>query len=287
MVGCAAAGAALVGFFAANVVYRQLTALLLVPEQGFPLAPGGVEQWLIVTIILGLAGVIEEPVFVGVAVLLWRRLDRRNFLIAATVSTLARASIHLYYAGGTANATITAIALVILWCAMWSGFNLFLVYRTRRLWPVMLAHGLQNAFAAAAGPWTVTATPQDQLAVAGMVFLMLGILALIAIGSLAFVLTRIRRGWHARLTDDHVAPTHPEDAASAGRDQLADATIHRGLGRLTESPPRKPRTASQILNFMADPPSSRHEDENSAIVDENRQAELKPLGQLGHASGSH
>jgi hypothetical protein len=61
---------ALVGFFAANVVYRQLTALLLVPEQGFPLAPGGVEQWLIVTIILGPAGVIEEPVFVGVAVLL-------------------------------------------------------------------------------------------------------------------------------------------------------------------------------------------------------------------------
>jgi membrane protease YdiL (CAAX protease family) len=226
MVGCAAAGAALVAFFAANVVYRQLTALLLMPEQSFPLAPGGVEQWLIVTIILGLAGVIEEPVFVGVAVLLWPRLDRRNFLIAAAVSTLARASIHLYYAGGTANGTITAIALVIVWCAMWSGFNLFLVYRTRRLWPVMLAHGLQNAFAAAAGPWIVTDTPQDQLAVIGMVFLMLGMLSPIAIGSVAFVLTSLHRRWHARRTEVRVA-LQPGDSASLSREQLASTIIHR------------------------------------------------------------
>jgi membrane protease YdiL (CAAX protease family) len=207
LVGCAAAGAALGGFFVANVVYGQLTTLLLVPAQSFPLAPGGVEQWLIVTVVLALAGVIEEPVFVGVAVVSWPRLDRRNFLIAFAVSILARVSIHLYYAGGTAQATVTAIGLVILWCAMWSGFNLFLVYRTRRLWPVMLAHGLQNAFAAAAGPWTITDTPRHHLAVIAMMLLLFGMLSFIAIGGLMFLLTRVHRRWHARLTEVQVAPT--------------------------------------------------------------------------------
>lgn len=229
LVGLAAAGVTLGGFFTANVVHGQLSALLLVPEQSFPLAPGGVEQWLIVTIILGLAGVIEEPVFVGVAVLLWPRFNRRNFLIAAAVSTLARASIHLYYAGGTSNATVTAIALVILWCAIWSGINLFLVYRTRRLWPVMLAHGLHNAFvAAAAGAWTVTATPQDQFEVLGMTLLLLGTLSLIVIGSLAFVLTSVRRGWHARRTGVWVAVKQSDDGALES-DQLQSATVHRPI----------------------------------------------------------
>jgi hypothetical protein len=44
----------------------------------------------------------------------------------------------------------------------------------------------------------------------------------------------------------------------------------------------KRRSTKQILTFMADPPSSRHEDENYAILDENgskskhrRPAEIK------------
>ena len=34
-----------------------------------------------------------------------------------------------------------------------------------------------------------------------------------------------------------------------------------------QSQPRKPRPANEIPIFMADPPSSRHEDENSAMFD--------------------
>ena len=41
-------------------------------------------------------------------------------------------------------------------------------------------------------------------------------------------------------------------------------------GKTGQSQPRKPRPANEILIFMADPPSSRHEDENSAILNENR-----------------
>lgn len=139
MVGSAAAGAALVMMFTSNVVQRGLSSLLALPHTTFPLAPGGIDQWLITTIVLGVAGLVEEPVFVGIAVLLWPREHRGALLTAAVVSTLVRAAIHLYYARGV-TAAIPAVVLVLVWCAMWSGFNLYLVHRTRLLWPVVVPH---------------------------------------------------------------------------------------------------------------------------------------------------
>jgi hypothetical protein len=57
-----------------------------------------------------LAGAIEEPVFVGLLVLLWPRRRARTFVLLALLSGVVRAGIHLYYASG--------VALVgVAWCS--------------------------------------------------------------------------------------------------------------------------------------------------------------------------
>ncbi len=197
--GIAAAGAALVVMFVANQIYGYLSDLLRTPEFSIPLAPGGTSAFLILTISLGLAGVVEEPVFIGIAVLLWPRRQPNAFVTAAVVSTLARSTIHLYYAIGAGSATATAVLLVILWCALWSSFNLYLVYRTGRLWPVMVAHGLQNMAVVAAGHFVVTNLPLANLVGTAI---LAGYLIVLA-GSVVYVVMRIR---------DRSARRHSADA---------------------------------------------------------------------------
>lgn len=185
--GLAAAGAVWIVLVAANIIHGLLISRLGTSESAFTFDQGGTTEWLITTIVVGLAGAVEEPVFVGVAMLLWPRMRKGNFVLVAVVTTLARSSIHIYYAAG-ASMVFAVITVVIIWCAIWSTFNLYVVYRCRRLWPVIVAHGLQNAFAVAAGSWVVT----NPAIANGVSLLMLAALAVIAVGTLAYLATRLR-----------------------------------------------------------------------------------------------
>ena len=63
-------------------------------------------------------------------------------------------------------------------------------------------------------------------------------------------------------------PTRPELMGLSLRTVLREE-LSRALDQLTGS--RRCSGANQILIFVADPPSPRHEDENSAILDEKLQ----------------
>lgn len=205
-VGCAAATAAVVVAFASNIAYNNLVDVYGVPDNDFPMDARGAGQWLFLGLMVAMAGVAEEPVFVGVALLLWPHPSRRTAAGVWVLTSLARTGIHLYYAAGAGGATGAAVILVILWCAAWSGFNLFLVYRTRRLWPVILAHGLHNSigFAAAMAVFCATAhvTLADKLLLSATTGLIMGTVLFMLSGSLCFVVLGLRRMWlHHTRTD--------------------------------------------------------------------------------------
>lgn len=197
--GCAVAAASLVVLMASNIAYNTLVDAFAMPNVAYPMNMYGAEQWMVMIMALALAGVAEEPVFVGVAVLLWPRLPGRTFVGVWALTSLARAGIHLYYAAGAGIETPAAVVLVVLWCGAWSGFNLFLVYRTRRLWPVMLAHGLQNTFGAAAGLAASYVTTGEEAVLGILTLAILGTVAFIAIGTLSFVAMGTRRLWAAQV----------------------------------------------------------------------------------------
>ncbi len=203
-VGCAAATASLVALFASNIAYNNLVDAYGVPDNDFPMNAGDTGQWLVLALMVALAGVAEEPVFVGVALLLWPRLPGRTAVGVWALTSLARAGIHLYYAAGAGAATGTAVLLVILWCAAWSGFNLFLVYRTRRLWPVMLAHGLQNSIGFAATLYLSYVTLADELLLSATTGLIMGTVLFMVSGSLCFVVLGMRRVWLGHTGADQV-----------------------------------------------------------------------------------
>lgn len=197
--GCAAASAFIVVLIASNLTNNMLIGLLGVPDVDYPMDAEGAEEWMVTAIQLGLAGVAEEPVFVGVAMLLWSRFTVPNFLAALWLSSLARAAIHLYYAAGAGAATATAIGLVIVWCTMWSGFSLFLVYRTRMIWPVMLGHGLQNSLGVVAALISsFLLSPQEEAVASVLMLTILAVLAVLAIGTLVFLVITVRRIWFQR-----------------------------------------------------------------------------------------
>lgn len=197
--GCAAALAFLVVLIAANLTKHTLIGVLEVPDVDYPLGAQGAEQWFLTAVEVGLAGVAEEPVFVGAAVLLWPRLTLPNFLAALWLSSLARAGIHLYYAAGAGADTAAAVGVVILWCTIWSGFSLFLVYCTRRLWPVILAHGLQNVMTVVSALLLVpNPRPGEQLVGGYLAMAVVGVLALLLIGTLSFFILAVRRIWFER-----------------------------------------------------------------------------------------
>ncbi|MGH3582722.1 MAG: CPBP family intramembrane glutamic endopeptidase [Mycobacterium sp.] len=203
-VGCAAATAALLVLFASNIAYNTLVVAFAVPDVDYPMFARGAGQWLVLGLSLALAGVAEEPVFVGVALLLWPRLAGRTAVAVWVLTSLARAGIHLYYAAGAGAATGAAVILVILWCAAWSGFNLFLVYRTRRLWPVMLAHGLQNSIGFAAALSISYVSFADQLLLSGATGLIMGTVLFLVSGSVCFLVLGVRRIWFGRTHTDQL-----------------------------------------------------------------------------------
>lgn len=131
--------------------------LVGVAVPGYPYAPGQFADMVLVVATTSLAGAIEEPIYVGLLVLLWPRLRLRTFIPLAALSSVARSVMHLYYAAD-AEVLAAAIGLVVLWCAMWSSAALLLIYRSRMLWPVVVGHGMSNVFAAMGGPFKVDET---------------------------------------------------------------------------------------------------------------------------------
>jgi hypothetical protein len=203
-VGGAAAAASLLVLFAANIGYHTLIGLAAVPDIDYPMHAHSTGQWLVLALSLALAGVAEEPVFVGIAVLLWPRPTGRTFVAVWVLTALARAGIHLYYAAGADAATAIAVLLVVLWCGVWSGFNLFLVYRTRRLWPVILAHGLQNTLGFAAALSISTAGSADELLLVVTAGLILGTMLFIVVAVVCFLVMSVRRLWFGFRRTDQV-----------------------------------------------------------------------------------
>lgn len=87
---------------------------------------------------------------------------------------------------------------------MWSGFNLFLVYRTRRLWPVILAHGLQNTIGFAAALSISTAGLADELLLGVATGLIMGTMLFIAAAIVCVLVLSVRRLWFAYARTDQL-----------------------------------------------------------------------------------
>lgn len=164
----------------------------------YPSAGGGFGAWALETASSGLAGFVEEPVFVGLLVLLWPRLRATTFIALALLSGVARGAIHLYYASGAAH-VVTAAVLIVLWSVLWSSVALALIYRTRMLWPVIIAHGVKNALATLGGPFTADTSPLHIIAVTLPFVAMLAIFVTASIYAgprvVEALLARISRRW--------------------------------------------------------------------------------------------
>ncbi|SHU26851.1 Uncharacterised protein [Mycobacteroides abscessus subsp. abscessus] len=158
-----AAGAiSVVGLVAALYVRGWLEAHLGVSLNPNTAAHGGTfAQWLREIAAMVPAGFVEEPVFVGVAVLLWpwRTMNATRLIGIAALTSLARTLIHLYYASGQHGATqLAMVAVIALWCAIWSTANLLAVYLSKSLLPVMIVHGLYNLQITSNGDWAIGPT---------------------------------------------------------------------------------------------------------------------------------
>lgn len=139
---------------------------------------GTAHQWLAQVADSVVAGVFEEPVIIGLAVLLWPYRGRIRPLISVLIlTTIARFSIHVYYAAGQ-NVSVV-LAIVFLWCLVWSGTYLAVAYATRSLAPIIVAHAISNYFVSVRGDWDFGSSPLKYLAVGG--FLVLGCAALLAV----------------------------------------------------------------------------------------------------------
>lgn len=137
----------------ADELWSHGAHLLSVTHTSYPYAHGGFGEWLLAMASGSLAGAIEEPVYVGLLVLLWPRCRLRTVLPLALLSGVARSIMHLYYAADTGATLATSVALVVMWCVVWSSASLLLTYWTRLLWPVVVAHGLKDVMATWHGPF--------------------------------------------------------------------------------------------------------------------------------------
>ncbi|SHQ48619.1 CPBP family intramembrane glutamic endopeptidase [Mycobacteroides abscessus] len=116
---------------------------------------GGTAQWWLEIGSSALAGVHEEPVYVGLALLLWPYRGSLTALIPVAVATsFARSLIHVYYAAGQPHPAAALLA-VFVWCAVWSTANLAITYRTKTLVPVIIAHGLFDIHVTNLGTWDI------------------------------------------------------------------------------------------------------------------------------------
>lgn len=117
---------------------------------------GQFSDWLLDSVSTGIAGLQEEPVIIGVAVLLWPGLRLRRLAAVAALTSVCRAIPHLYYAADhdLCRAALVSISVVI-WSAIWSTGALLAVYYSRTLAPVIVAHGLWNSLVTATQHWEV------------------------------------------------------------------------------------------------------------------------------------
>jgi hypothetical protein len=58
------------------------------------------------------------------------------------------------------------LPLVLVWVGIWSSASLYLVYRTRMLWPVIVGHGMTDVLASMHGPFPAPETPLSYAVVA-------------------------------------------------------------------------------------------------------------------------
>lgn len=197
-VGASAATAYLIALWLADDSLDWAGQLLGMTPVHYPSAGGGFGAWALETSSSSLAGFVEEPVFVGLLALLWPRLRVGTFVPLALLSGVARGSIHLYYASGTAHVATTA-ALIVLWSVLWSSVALALIYKTRMLWPVIIAHGLKNALVTLGGPFTADTTPLHIMLVSLPVVMMLIIFVIASVytapRAVEAALARISRRW--------------------------------------------------------------------------------------------
>lgn len=123
---------------------------------------GNTADWWIYVGTTALAGAVEEPIYVGLAVLLWPyRGSIRQLVPVAIITSAARSLLHVYYAVGQPH-PVGALLAVFGWCAVWSTINLAITYHMKSLVPVIVGHGLWNIFVTNDGDWDI----QGPLAVA-------------------------------------------------------------------------------------------------------------------------
>ncbi|WP_182878781.1 CPBP family intramembrane glutamic endopeptidase [Mycobacteroides abscessus] len=116
---------------------------------------GNTLDWWLAIGSSALAGVHEEPVYVGLALLLWPYRGSMTALIPVAIGTsFARSLMHVYYAAGQPNPTVALLA-VFIWCAVWSTANLAITYRMKTLIPVIIAHGLWDIYVTNQGSWDI------------------------------------------------------------------------------------------------------------------------------------
>lgn len=117
---------------------------------------GTTADWLSMTFNGAIAGAQEEPIYVGLALLLWPYRGKPTALIPIAVATsFARGLLHLYYAAGQLNPG-GAVLMVFMWCAIWNTVSLLIVYRTRSVTAVIIGHGLWNiGVTNSHGPWDI------------------------------------------------------------------------------------------------------------------------------------
>jgi hypothetical protein len=140
--------AVLIGFFAADMVktvFSNLAGTTFNPNM-HPKA-GEAADWIAVTADTSVAGLREEPVYIGIAALLFPAAyrSRMSFVKIAAITSFARALLHIYYASGQEH-TILGLGSILLWCAIWSTANLVVFYWTKNLVPIIIGHGISNVF---------------------------------------------------------------------------------------------------------------------------------------------
>lgn len=106
---------------------------------------GDTGGWIAQTLDLAVAGLEEEPVYIGVAFLLFPRAGHswKSFATVAAVTSMARTLLHVYYGSGQGN-TLGTVSAEFAWCAVWSTISLAVLYWTKSLLPIIIGHGMHN-----------------------------------------------------------------------------------------------------------------------------------------------
>lgn len=162
--GCAAVGGALAGNIAAGTTRDHLLAQFTAGQSfndTIHVSAGTTVQFLAVAANEVVAGVSEEPVFIGLALLLWPFHGRvRHVIRVLLLTSVARFSIHIYYASGQQHIS-DVLTIVFIWCLIWSGIYLFIAYKTRSLVPIIVAHALANFLIVKGKNWSSSGGPLD------------------------------------------------------------------------------------------------------------------------------